>query len=111
MSISFSSRARTGEKRIRLSANSSTAESSMQILAGHLAAKYLMAANQLGVFEALAAAPLTIESLAQKTGLPVRTLQILVRPLAEHAASRMRGRFVPEWTMPRTPASSGASWP
>lgn len=59
----------------------SNAEALMQILAGHLAAKYLMAANRLGVFETLAATQLTLPSLAHQTGLPVRTLRILVRPL------------------------------
>jgi O-methyltransferase domain/Dimerisation domain len=59
----------------------SPSESIMRFFAGHLAAKYLMAANRLGVFEALAAAPLTIESLACETRLPVRALRLLVRPL------------------------------
>src|SRR3954451_16250621 len=62
-------------------ATGSSAEAVMQILAGHLAAKYLMAANRLGVFEALACAPLTLQSLAHETGLPIRALRILVRPL------------------------------
>jgi hypothetical protein len=59
----------------------SPSEAIMSFFAGHLAAKYLMTANRLGVFEALAAAPLSIESLAHQTRLPVRILRILVRPL------------------------------
>lgn len=51
-------------------------ESIMRVAAGFMAAKHLFAASELGLFEALADAPATLESLAARTGLTTRAARI-----------------------------------
>ncbi|MFL6145025.1 MAG: methyltransferase [Labedaea sp.] len=48
----------------------------IDLLSGFRAAKFLMAANELGVFEALADAPANLEVLATRTGLTRRAARI-----------------------------------
>ncbi|HLE63478.1 MAG TPA: methyltransferase [Pyrinomonadaceae bacterium] len=48
----------------------------LQIASGFLAAKHLFVAAEIGLFEKLAEGPLTLDELAQRTGLPRRTLRI-----------------------------------
>jgi ubiquinone/menaquinone biosynthesis C-methylase UbiE len=43
---------------------------------GFMAAKHLFVASEVGLFEALAAGPATIEELASQTGVPSRTIAI-----------------------------------
>ncbi len=54
-----------------------TPEPIMRIALGFMASKHLFAANDLGLFEALAAEPGTLPELAEKTGVPSRTLGII----------------------------------
>jgi hypothetical protein len=54
-----------------------TPEPIMKIAMGFMAAKHLFTASAIGLFEALAAGPLTREEIAQKTNVPVRTLGII----------------------------------
>jgi Dimerisation domain len=49
----------------------------LQVASGFRAAKYLFVANEVGLFEQLAAGPATLDALAQRTGIPSRTLRIL----------------------------------
>jgi SAM-dependent methyltransferase len=49
----------------------------LQVASGFRAAKYLFVANEVGLFEQLAAGPATLDALAQRTGIPPRTLRIL----------------------------------
>lgn len=51
-------------------------ESLMSIASGFMSAKHLFAASELGLFEALADAPATIDALAARTGLTSRTARI-----------------------------------
>jgi hypothetical protein len=53
-----------------------TPESIMRIASGFMAAKHLFAANELGLFEALAESPATLEALAARTGLTQRAARI-----------------------------------
>jgi phospholipid N-methyltransferase len=53
----------------------------MKIAMGYMAAKHLFAASQSGLFEALAAGPSAIDDLAQKTGVPARTLAIIANTM------------------------------
>jgi len=53
-----------------------TPESIMRIASGFMAAKHLFAANELGLFEALAESPATLEALAARTGLTPRAARI-----------------------------------
>ncbi len=53
-----------------------TPEPIMRIASGFMAAKHLFAANQLGLFEALAEGPATLEALAARTGLSLRATRI-----------------------------------
>ena len=48
----------------------------MTIAAGFMAAKHLFAANELGLFEALADSPAALSALAARTGLPHRAARI-----------------------------------
>src|SRR5512132_1683849 len=48
----------------------------MQLASGFMAAKHLFAANELGLFEALADAPATLDALAARTGLTRRAARI-----------------------------------
>jgi DNA-binding IclR family transcriptional regulator len=49
----------------------------MKVAMGFMAAKHLFVASEVGLFEALAAGPTTIEELASRTGVPSRTIAIL----------------------------------
>ena len=53
-----------------------TPEPIMRLASGFMAAKHLFAANELGLFEALAESPATIERLADRTGLTRRAARI-----------------------------------
>ncbi len=48
----------------------------LRLASGFMAAKHLFAASELGVFEALAEAPATLEALAARTGLTPRAARI-----------------------------------
>ena len=48
----------------------------IQLASGFMAAKHLFAANELGLFEALADAPATLDGLAARTGLTHRAARI-----------------------------------
>jgi len=48
----------------------------MKVAMGFMAAKHLFVASEVGLFEALAAGPATIEELASRTGVPSRTIAI-----------------------------------
>jgi hypothetical protein len=53
-----------------------TPEPIMKVAMGFMAAKHLFVASEVGLFEALAAGPATIEELASQTGVPSRTIAI-----------------------------------
>jgi ubiquinone/menaquinone biosynthesis C-methylase UbiE len=57
--------------------NSVTPEPIMKIAMGFMAAKHLFIASAIGLFEALGAGPASLEEIAQKTDVPVRTLGII----------------------------------
>jgi methyltransferase family protein len=48
-----------------------------QVANGFMAAKLLFVANEVGLFEVLAASPATLDDLAHRTGIPRRTLRIV----------------------------------
>lgn len=56
--------------------SSLTPESIMRLASGFMSAKHLFAASELGVFEAIADSPATIERLAARTGLTRRAARI-----------------------------------
>ena len=66
---------RTGGPRCR--SGSVTPEPIMRLAAGFMAAKHLFAANELGLFEALADSPATLDALAARTGLTRRAARII----------------------------------
>ena len=53
-----------------------TPESILKVAIAFMAAKHLFVASEVGLFEALAAGPATIEELASQTGVPSRTIAI-----------------------------------
>ena len=60
------------------SATTTSPASILQVTSGYMAAKHLFAANELGIFEALAEAPADLASLAARTGLTARAARISV---------------------------------
>jgi hypothetical protein len=54
-----------------------TPEPIMKIAMGFMAAKLLFVASEVGLFEALAAGPATIEELVSRTGIPSRTIALV----------------------------------
>src|SRR5262249_15854024 len=54
-----------------------TPEPIMKIAMGFMAAKYLFAATEIGVFDVLARGPVSLEELASSTGISSRTLGIV----------------------------------
>jgi ubiquinone/menaquinone biosynthesis C-methylase UbiE len=54
-----------------------TPEPIMKVALGFMAAKHLFAASEIGLFEALADGPATVEELAGKTAVPARTVGIV----------------------------------
>src|SRR5689334_1397626 len=48
----------------------------LQLAMGFMAAKHLFVASEIGLFEHLALRPATLDSLAQQTGVPRRTVRI-----------------------------------
>src|SRR5262245_45732702 len=53
-----------------------TPEPIVKVAMGFMAAKHLFVASEVGLFEALAAGPATIDELASRTGVPSRTIAI-----------------------------------
>jgi hypothetical protein len=53
-----------------------TPEPIIKVAMGFMAAKHLFVASEVGLFEALAAGPATIEELASRTSIPSRTIAI-----------------------------------
>jgi SAM-dependent methyltransferase len=49
----------------------------MKVALGFMAAKHLFVANEIGLFEQLAGRPATLDELAERTGVPRRTLRIV----------------------------------
>jgi hypothetical protein len=62
---------------IRPEAAEVTPDPIVQIASGFMGAKFLFVADAVGLFEALARGPATIEDLAQRRGIPRRTMRIL----------------------------------
>ena len=54
-----------------------TPEPIMKIAMGFMAAKHLFAASEIRLFEALASGPASLDELADRTGVPSRTLAIV----------------------------------
>src|ERR1700730_17862425 len=72
-----------------------TPEPIMKIARGFMAAKHLFAASEIGLLEALASGPASLEELAKKTSVPSRTLGIVAAAmvslgLIERDVSRYR---------------------
>jgi hypothetical protein len=59
-----------------------TPEPIMRVAAGFMAAQHLFAAAEVGLFEALADGPATIDEIAARTGLPAKTARIATDAMA-----------------------------
>lgn len=68
-----------------------TPDSIMKIAMGFMAAKHLFAANEVGLFEALAAGPASIAELAEKTNIPPRTLAIVANAMVSLGMLELEG--------------------
>ena len=55
-----------------------TPEPIMKIAMGFMASKHLFVAGEIGLFEALAAGPAQLDQIAERTGVPTRTLEIVL---------------------------------
>src|SRR5579862_8123428 len=49
----------------------------IEIATGFMSAKFLLVANELGLFEKLAESPATLDELAQRIGIPRRTTRMV----------------------------------
>jgi hypothetical protein len=49
-----------------------------QLAIGYMASKHLVVANEIGLFQCLAASPVPLDALARRTGVPRRTVRISV---------------------------------
>jgi ubiquinone/menaquinone biosynthesis C-methylase UbiE len=58
-----------------------TPEPIMKIALGYMAAKFLFAANEIGLFEALAQGAASLEELSKRTSVPLRTTGIVAAAL------------------------------
>jgi hypothetical protein len=72
-----------------------TPEPILKIAMGFMAAKFLFAASEIGLFEALADGPASTDEIATRTGVPQRTAGIVVAAmvslgLIEHEGTRYR---------------------
>jgi SAM-dependent methyltransferase len=56
--------------------SSVTPDPILQLAMGFMASKHLFVANEIGLFQRLAAGPATLDELAQRTGVPRRTVRI-----------------------------------
>ena len=87
-----------------------TPEPIMRIASGFMAAKHLFAASQLGLFEALAESPATLEALAARTGLTPRAARISADAmvalglLERHGDTYRNGDTAAAFLAGRTPA-------
>jgi hypothetical protein len=54
-----------------------TPEPILKIATGFMAAKFLFAANEIGLFEALASGPASLEEIADRIAVPSRTTGIV----------------------------------
>ena len=63
----------------------------MKIAMGFMAAKHLFAANEVGLFEGLAAGPASITELAKKTNIPARTLAIVANAMVSLGMLELQG--------------------
>ena len=60
---------------------------------GFMAAKHLFAASAIGLFEALAAGPASLEEIAQKTDVPPRTLGIIAAAMVSLGLVERQGNL------------------
>ncbi len=87
-----------------------TPEPIMKLASGFMAAKHLFAANELGLFEALADSPATLEALAARTGLTPRAARIsadamvALNLLEHHGDTYCNGPEAAQFLAGRTPA-------
>jgi SAM-dependent methyltransferase len=87
-----------------------TPEPIMRMASGFMAAKHLFAASQLGLFEALAESPATLEALAARTGLTTRAARISADAmvalglLERHGDTYRNGETAATFLTGRTPA-------
>jgi hypothetical protein len=58
-----------------------TSDLILQVATGYMAAKHLLVANELGIFQHLASGPQTLDQLAKSVGVARRTLRILADAL------------------------------
>lgn len=65
----------------------------MRIAMGFMAAKHLFTASAIGLFEALAAGPASLEEIAQKTDVPSRTLGIIAAAMVSLGLLERRGNL------------------
>lgn len=62
--------------------HSLTPDSIIQLAMGFMASKHLFVADEIGIFRCLATKPATLDDLAQRTGVPRRTLRISIDAMA-----------------------------
>ena len=70
-----------------------TPEPIMKIALGYMAAKTLFAANEIGLFEALAQGAASLEELSKRTSVPLRTTGIVAAALVSLGIIEQEGEY------------------
>src|SRR5258708_5350726 len=68
-----------------------TSEPIMKIAMGFMAAKHLFAASEIGLFEALASGPASLEELADRIAVPSRTVGVVAAAMVSLALVEQDG--------------------
>jgi SAM-dependent methyltransferase len=63
----------------------------MRIAMGFMAAKHLFVASEIGIFQALASGPATLDQIAERSGVPHRTVRISVDAMASLGLLELQG--------------------
>ena len=79
-----------------------TPEPVMKIAMGFMAAKFLFAANEIGLFEALATGPASLRELATRIAVPSRTTTAISPGTRANAHRNHRRRNFQSSTSPRS---------
>jgi hypothetical protein len=84
-----------------------TPEPIMKVAMGFMAAKHLFVASEVGLFEALAARPATIEELESRTGVPSRTIAIAAAAPSPHSRDAVSAAVAGYLALERLSAATG----
>jgi SAM-dependent methyltransferase len=84
-----------------------TPDAIFQVATGFMAAKHLFVANEVGLFAHLTLGPTTLDTLAQRTGVPRRTLRMLADAMVALGFVEKQGEYYQNGPVAATFLSGG----